>query len=55
MDFTSVSAQRDFKSIVHSAMLLQRFPKSVKMLNPMYRWTKAGFATLGKLLGYSID
>ncbi len=55
IDDGRVKSQRDLKSIVHSAMLLQRFPKSVRMLNPMYRWTTAGLATLGKFLGYSID
>jgi len=43
------------KSIIYSSMVLNRFPKSFRMLNPTYRWTTSFFAFMGKCLGYSID
>jgi len=49
-----IRSQKDVKSIIYSAMVLERFPKSLRMLNPMYRWTTSLFAFLGKCLGYSI-
>jgi hypothetical protein len=36
-------------------MVLKRFPKSVWMLNPTYRWTTSFFALLGSCLGYSLE
>jgi hypothetical protein len=49
-----IRSQKDVKSTIYSAMGLKRFPKSLHMLNPMYRWTTPLFAFLGKCLGYSI-
>jgi len=49
-----IRSQKDVRSIIYSAMVLKRFPKSLRMLNPMYRWTTSLFAWLGKCLGYSI-
>ena len=50
-----IRSQKDVKSIIYSSMVLQRFPKSLRMLNPTYRWTTSLFACMGKCLRYSID
>jgi hypothetical protein len=50
-----IRSQKNVKSIIYSAMVLKRFPKSLRMLNFTYRWTTSLFAFLGKCLGYSID
>ena len=50
-----IRSQKDMKSIIYSSMVLNRFPKSLRMLNPTYRWTTSFFAFMGKCLGYSID
>ena len=50
-----VKSQKDPKSIIYSAMVLKRFPKSLRMLNPTYRWTTSIFSTVGTILGWSID
>jgi quercetin dioxygenase-like cupin family protein len=50
-----IRSQTDLKSIIYSSMVLTRFPRSVRMLNPTYRWTTSLFAFIGKHLGYSID
>lgn len=50
-----MKSQSDLKSIIYGSMVLKRFPKSVKMLNPTYRWTTSFFAFIGKCLRYSVD
>jgi uncharacterized RmlC-like cupin family protein len=50
-----IKSQKDVKSIIYSSMVLKRFPKSLRMLNPTYRWTTSFFAFMGKCLRYSID
>ena len=49
-----IRSQKDLKSIIYSSMVLTRFPKSLRMLNPTYRWTTSLFSYLGKCLRYSI-
>jgi hypothetical protein len=50
-----IRSQKDLRSIIYSSMVLKRFPRSLRMLNPTYRWTTAFFAFTGKCLRYSID
>jgi quercetin dioxygenase-like cupin family protein len=50
-----IKSQRDLKSIIYSSMVLKRFPESLRMLNPTYRWTTSLFALVGRALGFSID
>jgi len=50
-----IRSQKDVKSIIYSSMVLSRFPQSVRMLNPTYRWTTSFLAFVGKCVGYSID
>jgi len=49
-----IRSQKDLRSVIYSSMVLKRFPQSLRMLNPTYRWTTSFFAFLGKCLGYSI-
>jgi quercetin dioxygenase-like cupin family protein len=50
-----IRSQKDLKSIIYSSMVLRRFPESLRMLNPTYRWTTSLLAQLGQFLRYSID
>lgn len=50
-----IQSQRDLKSIIYSSMVLERFPRSLRMLNPTYRWSTSLFAFVGRCFGYSVD
>jgi len=50
-----ITSQHDLRSIIYSSMVLKRFPASVRMRNPTYRWTTSLFQLIGQALRFSID
>ena len=50
-----IKSQSDPTSIIHAAMVLKRFPKSVRVLSPTYRWTTSALAFVGRRLGFSVE